>query len=123
MQKLWTQPHQRLALPSGATEKKEDGRKLITVRMVRENAILKRCSCHFLQFTDKSGKYFAKVVQRMNDLKHVLADVGLYQIKFLLAINDYVTNQKGTVELGIYKKQHPFTQLSGSDKIITFTTE
>nr|GEZ05878.1 cytochrome P450 [Tanacetum cinerariifolium] len=34
-----------------------------------------------------------------------------------------VTNQKGTVELGIYNKQNPFTQLSGSDKIIAFTTE
>ena len=34
-----------------------------------------------------------------------------------------VKNQKGTVELRRYNKQHPFAQLSGSDNIIAFTTE
>ncbi|XP_058215015.1 bifunctional aspartokinase/homoserine dehydrogenase, chloroplastic-like [Rhododendron vialii] len=34
-----------------------------------------------------------------------------------------VANKKGTVELGRYKKDHPFAQLSGSDNIIAFTTE
>nr|GEU80000.1 hypothetical protein [Tanacetum cinerariifolium] len=34
----------------------------VTVHMVRENAILKRCSSQFLQFTDKIEKYFAKHV-------------------------------------------------------------
>ncbi|KAL2467562.1 Bifunctional aspartokinase/homoserine dehydrogenase 2 [Forsythia ovata] len=34
-----------------------------------------------------------------------------------------VVNQKGTVELRRYKKEHPFAQLSGSDNIIAFTTQ
>ncbi|KAJ0987088.1 hypothetical protein J5N97_005444 [Dioscorea zingiberensis] len=33
-----------------------------------------------------------------------------------------VVNQKGLVELRRYKKDHPFSQLSGSDNIIAFTT-
>ncbi|KAL5714022.1 Bifunctional aspartokinase/homoserine dehydrogenase 1 [Ranunculus cassubicifolius] len=33
-----------------------------------------------------------------------------------------VLNDKGTVELRRYKKDHPFAQLSGSDNIIAFTT-
>ncbi|KAL8170616.1 hypothetical protein V2J09_022420 [Rumex salicifolius] len=33
-----------------------------------------------------------------------------------------VENQKGSVKLGSYKKDHPFAQLSGSDNIIAFTT-
>ncbi|KAF5187434.1 Bifunctional aspartokinase/homoserine dehydrogenase protein, partial [Thalictrum thalictroides] len=33
-----------------------------------------------------------------------------------------VVNQKGTVELRRYKKEHPFARLSGSDNIISFTT-
>jgi aspartokinase/homoserine dehydrogenase 1 len=33
-----------------------------------------------------------------------------------------VINQKGSVELRRYKKDHPFAQLSGSDNIIAFTT-
>uniref|UniRef100_A0A0D3A4H7 homoserine dehydrogenase n=1 Tax=Brassica oleracea var. oleracea TaxID=109376 RepID=A0A0D3A4H7_BRAOL len=31
-------------------------------------------------------------------------------------------NQKGTVELRRYKKDHPFAQMAGSDNIIAFTT-
>ncbi|CAN6913274.1 unnamed protein product, partial [Brassica oleracea] len=31
-------------------------------------------------------------------------------------------NQKGTVELRRYKKEHPFAQMAGSDNIIAFTT-
>ncbi|KAH6833981.1 aspartate homoserine dehydrogenase i [Perilla frutescens var. hirtella] len=34
-----------------------------------------------------------------------------------------VVNQKGTVELRRYKKEHPFAQLSGSDNIIAFSTQ
>nr|GMD04507.1 bifunctional aspartokinase/homoserine dehydrogenase, chloroplastic-like [Ipomoea batatas] len=34
-----------------------------------------------------------------------------------------VANQEGTVKLHRYEKGHPFTQLSGSDNIIAFTTE
>lgn len=34
-----------------------------------------------------------------------------------------VTNKKGIVNLKSYKKDHPFSQLSGSDNIILFTTE
>ncbi|KAJ8506718.1 hypothetical protein OPV22_007604 [Ensete ventricosum] len=33
-----------------------------------------------------------------------------------------VVNEKGSVELRRYKKEHPFAQLSGSDNIIAFTT-
>ncbi|CAL9158713.1 unnamed protein product [Musa hybrid cultivar] len=33
-----------------------------------------------------------------------------------------VVNDKGSVELRRYKKEHPFAQLSGSDNIIAFTT-
>ncbi|PIA44254.1 hypothetical protein AQUCO_01700092v1 [Aquilegia coerulea] len=33
-----------------------------------------------------------------------------------------VVNQKGSVELRRYKKDHPFARLSGSDNIISFTT-
>ncbi|XP_051139168.1 bifunctional aspartokinase/homoserine dehydrogenase 1, chloroplastic-like [Andrographis paniculata] len=34
-----------------------------------------------------------------------------------------VVNQKGTVELRRYRKEHPFAQLSGSDNIIAFSTQ
>ncbi|KAK4490002.1 hypothetical protein RD792_000656 [Penstemon davidsonii] len=34
-----------------------------------------------------------------------------------------VVNQKGTVELRRYKKEHPFAQLAGSDNIIAFSTQ
>lgn len=34
-----------------------------------------------------------------------------------------VSNEKGLVKLKSYKKDHPFSQLSGSDNIILFTTE
>ncbi|PWA35901.1 bifunctional aspartokinase/homoserine dehydrogenase I [Artemisia annua] len=47
------------------------------------------------------------------DAGEVLRYVGVVDVK----------NQKGTVELRRYNKQHPFAQLSGSDNIIAFTTE
>ena len=34
-----------------------------------------------------------------------------------------VKNKTGLVKLKSYKKDHPFAQLSGSDNIISFTTE
>ena len=34
-----------------------------------------------------------------------------------------MVNRRGTVELGRYKKDNPFAQLSGSSNIIAFTTK
>ncbi|XP_059639992.1 bifunctional aspartokinase/homoserine dehydrogenase, chloroplastic-like [Cornus florida] len=55
----------------------------------------------------------AKKLQDAEDAGEVLRYVGVVD----------VANQKGVVELGRYKNDHPFAQLSGSDNIIAFTTE
>lgn len=46
----------------------------------------------------------------------------MHQVLRYVGIVD-VANQRGSVELHRYKKDHPFAQLSGSDNIIAFTTE
>ncbi|GMP36520.1 hypothetical protein CsSME_00008627 [Camellia sinensis var. sinensis] len=67
----------------------------------------------FLQQLPQHDQDMAEKRQDAEDAKEVLRYVGLVD----------VVNQKGIVELGRYKKDHPFAQLSGSDNIIAFTTE
>ncbi|KAA8528034.1 hypothetical protein F0562_035097 [Nyssa sinensis] len=67
----------------------------------------------FLQQLPQFDQDLAKRRKDAEDAGEVLRYVGVVD----------VANQKGTVELGRYKKDHPFAQLSGSDNIIAFTTE
>ncbi|XP_052182416.1 bifunctional aspartokinase/homoserine dehydrogenase 1, chloroplastic-like [Diospyros lotus] len=67
----------------------------------------------FLQQLPQYDQDIAKKRQDADDAGEVLRYVGVVD----------VVNQKGAVELGRYKKDHPFAQLSGSDNIIAFTTE
>uniref|UniRef100_A0A5B6ZUG9 ACT domain-containing protein n=1 Tax=Davidia involucrata TaxID=16924 RepID=A0A5B6ZUG9_DAVIN len=67
----------------------------------------------FLQKLPQFDQELAKKRKDAEDAGEVLRYVGVVD----------VANQKGTVELGRYKKAHPFAQLSGSDNIIAFTTE
>ncbi|THG04152.1 hypothetical protein TEA_015493 [Camellia sinensis var. sinensis] len=67
----------------------------------------------FLQQLPQHDQDMAEKRQDAEDAKEVLRYVGVVD----------VVNQKGIVELGRYKKDHPFAQLSGSDNIIAFTTE
>ncbi|GMP47470.1 hypothetical protein CsSME_00015180 [Camellia sinensis var. sinensis] len=67
----------------------------------------------FLQQLPQYDQDMANKRQDAEEAGEVLRYVGVVD----------VVNQKGTVELGRYKKDHPFSQLSGSDNIIAFTTE
>ncbi|KAI8017548.1 hypothetical protein LOK49_LG04G00291 [Camellia lanceoleosa] len=67
----------------------------------------------FLQQLPQHDQDMAEKRWDAEDAKEVLRYVGVVD----------VVNQKGIVELGRYKKDHPFAQLSGSDNIIAFTTE
>uniref|UniRef100_A0A5B6ZRE9 ACT domain-containing protein n=1 Tax=Davidia involucrata TaxID=16924 RepID=A0A5B6ZRE9_DAVIN len=67
----------------------------------------------FLQQLPQFDQDLAKKRQDAEDAGEVLRYVGVVD----------VAKQKGTVQLGRYKKDHPFAQLSGSDNIIAFTTE
>ncbi|KAL8230835.1 hypothetical protein R6Q57_000613 [Mikania cordata] len=67
----------------------------------------------FIQQLPSFDSDIATKRQAAEDAGEVLRYVGVVD----------VTNQKGVVELQRYKKQHPFAQLSGSDNIISFTTE
>ncbi|KAJ7942870.1 Aspartokinase-homoserine dehydrogenase [Quillaja saponaria] len=66
----------------------------------------------FMQQLPKFDQDLTKQQQSAEDAGEVLRYVGVVD----------VINQKGTVELRRYKKDHPFAQLSGSDNIIAFTT-
>ncbi|KAE9462430.1 hypothetical protein C3L33_05653, partial [Rhododendron williamsianum] len=67
----------------------------------------------YLQQLPQYDHDMSKKRQDAEDQGEVLRYVGVVD----------VANKKGTVELGRYKKDHPFAQLSGSDNIIAFTTE
>ncbi|XP_073140672.1 bifunctional aspartokinase/homoserine dehydrogenase, chloroplastic-like [Henckelia pumila] len=67
----------------------------------------------FLQQLSQFDVDLAKQRQEAEDAGEVLRYVGVVD----------VVNQKGTVELRRYKKEHPFAQLSGSDNIIAFSTQ
>ncbi|XP_073285929.1 bifunctional aspartokinase/homoserine dehydrogenase 1, chloroplastic-like isoform X1 [Primulina huaijiensis] len=67
----------------------------------------------FLQELSQFNVDWAKQRQEAEDAGEVLRYVGVVD----------VVNQKGTVELRRYKKEHPFAQLSGSDNIIAFSTQ
>ncbi|KAF7153841.1 hypothetical protein RHSIM_Rhsim01G0004600 [Rhododendron simsii] len=67
----------------------------------------------YLQQLPQYDHDMSKKRQDAKDQGEVLRYVGVVD----------VANKKGTVELGRYKKDHPFAQLSGSDNIIAFTTE
>ncbi|XP_042035497.1 bifunctional aspartokinase/homoserine dehydrogenase, chloroplastic-like isoform X1 [Salvia splendens] len=67
------------------------------------------------EFMEQLHKYdpdLAKQRQEAEATGEVLRYVGVVD----------VINQRGTVELRRYKKEHPFAQLSGSDNIIAFST-
>lgn len=68
------------------------------------------------EFMDQLPQFdddWAKKLQAAEDAGEVLRYVGVVD----------VSNEKGLVKLKSYKKDHPFSQLSGSDNIILFTTE
>ncbi|KAL2921614.1 Bifunctional aspartokinase/homoserine dehydrogenase 2 chloroplastic [Bienertia sinuspersici] len=67
----------------------------------------------FMQQLPQFDEDWAKKIQAAEDAGEVLRYVGVVD----------VTNEKGLVKLKSYKKDHPFSQLSGSDNIILFTTE
>ncbi|XP_052200278.1 bifunctional aspartokinase/homoserine dehydrogenase, chloroplastic-like isoform X2 [Diospyros lotus] len=67
----------------------------------------------FLQKLQEYDQDMAKKRQIAEDAGEVLRYVGVVD----------VVNQKGVVELGRYKKDHPFAELSGSDNIIAITSE
>ncbi|KAH7855236.1 hypothetical protein Vadar_022729 [Vaccinium darrowii] len=67
----------------------------------------------FLQLLPQFDQDMANKRQDAEDAGEVLRYVGVVD----------VDSKKGAVELGRYKKDHPFAQLSGSDNIIAFTTE
>lgn len=67
----------------------------------------------FLQLLPQFDQDMANKRQDAEDAGEVLRYVGVVD----------VDSKKGAVELGRYKTDHPFAQLSGSDNIIAFTTE
>ncbi|XP_019167737.1 PREDICTED: bifunctional aspartokinase/homoserine dehydrogenase 1, chloroplastic-like [Ipomoea nil] len=67
----------------------------------------------FMQQLPQFDKDLAKQRREAEAAGEVLRYVGVVD----------VSNQEGTVKLHRYEKGHPFTQLSGSDNIIAFTTE
>uniref|UniRef100_A0A7N0RBT8 Homoserine dehydrogenase n=1 Tax=Kalanchoe fedtschenkoi TaxID=63787 RepID=A0A7N0RBT8_KALFE len=75
---------------------------------------LKACESaeEFMRQLPQFDQEIAQERQTAEDTGEVLRYVGVVD----------VVNQKGTVELKRYKKDHPFAQLSGSDNIIAFTT-
>ncbi|KAI8570063.1 hypothetical protein RHMOL_Rhmol01G0003900 [Rhododendron molle] len=77
--------------------------------------LLRGCASaeEYLQQLPQYDHDMSKKRQDAEDQGEVLRYVGVVD----------VANKKGTVELGRYKKDHPFAQLSGSDNIIAFTTE
>ncbi|PIN22328.1 Homoserine dehydrogenase [Handroanthus impetiginosus] len=76
---------------------------------------LKDCASaeEFMQQLPQYDQDLAKQRQEAEATGEVLRYVGVVD----------VFNQKGTVELRRYKKEHPFAQLSGSDNIIAFSTQ
>ncbi|KAH9616048.1 hypothetical protein KSS87_005894 [Heliosperma pusillum] len=67
----------------------------------------------FMQQLPQFDQDWAKKLQAAEEAGEVLRYVGVVD----------VSNEKGLVKLGSYKKDHPFAQLSGSDNIILFRTE
>ncbi|KAJ8427913.1 hypothetical protein Cgig2_023289 [Carnegiea gigantea] len=67
----------------------------------------------FMQKLPQFDQGWAKKLQAAEAAGEVLRYVGVVD----------VVNQRGLVKLQSYKKDHPFAQLSGSDNIISFTTE
>ncbi|XP_057525947.1 bifunctional aspartokinase/homoserine dehydrogenase 2, chloroplastic-like isoform X1 [Amaranthus tricolor] len=67
----------------------------------------------FMQQLPQFDDDWAKKLKAAEDAGEVLRYVGVVDVK----------NKTGLVKLKSYKKDHPFAQLSGSDNIISFTTE
>ncbi|KAL9225119.1 hypothetical protein vseg_001079 [Gypsophila vaccaria] len=67
----------------------------------------------FMQQLPQFDQEWTEKLQAAENAGEVLRYVGVVD----------VSNQKGLVKLGSYKKDHPFAQLSGSDNIILFRTE
>nr|GMD72777.1 bifunctional aspartokinase/homoserine dehydrogenase, chloroplastic-like [Ipomoea batatas] len=67
----------------------------------------------FMQQLPKFDQDMTKQRMEAENAGEVLRYVGIVD----------VANERGSVELHRYKKDHPFAQLSGSDNIIAFTTE
>nr|GMD68767.1 bifunctional aspartokinase/homoserine dehydrogenase, chloroplastic-like [Ipomoea batatas] len=67
----------------------------------------------FMQQLPKFDQDMTKQRMEAENAGEVLRYVGIVD----------VANERGSVELQRYKKDHPFAQLSGSDNIIAFTTE
>ncbi|XP_004502255.1 bifunctional aspartokinase/homoserine dehydrogenase 2, chloroplastic-like isoform X1 [Cicer arietinum] len=96
---------------------RESGLKLELSDIPIENLVpgpLSACASaqEFMQKLPQFDQEFTKKQEDADTAGEVLRYVGVVD----------VANQKGTVELRRYKKDHPFAQLSGSDNIIAFTT-
>ncbi|XAR72382.1 Homoserine dehydrogenase [Bertholletia excelsa] len=68
------------------------------------------------EFLKRLPQYDKDMNQKLHD-----AEIAGEVLRYVGVVD--VVNQKGVVELGRYKKDHPFAQLSGSDNIIAITTQ
>ncbi|GAU31092.1 hypothetical protein TSUD_322290 [Trifolium subterraneum] len=96
---------------------RESGLKLELSDIPIENLVPEqlRVSASAQEFMQKLPKFDQEFMQKQED-----ADNAGEVLRYVGVVD--VINQKGSVELRRYKKDHPFAQLSGSDNIIAFTT-
>ncbi|XP_019058005.1 PREDICTED: bifunctional aspartokinase/homoserine dehydrogenase 2, chloroplastic isoform X1 [Tarenaya hassleriana] len=81
------------------------------------------------QEAEKSGEVSSNFLAMpvLHPLRIITSETLPFPVGLPLQVLRYVgvvdaIDEKGTVELRRYKKEHPFAQLSGSDNIIAFTT-
>ncbi|CAI8598024.1 unnamed protein product [Vicia faba] len=96
---------------------RESGLKLELSDIPVENLVPEqlRASASAQEFMQKLPKFDHEISKKQED-----ADTAGEVLRYVGVVD--VANQKGSVELRRYKKDHPFAQLSGSDNIIAFTT-
>jgi len=76
-----------------------------------------------LQSLSSAEEYLQRLPEFDGEMQKLLADAEQAGecLRFVGVVDP--VNQSGSVELRRYPKDHPFAQLSGSDNIISFTTE
>ena len=76
-----------------------------------------------LQSCSSADEYIQRLPEFDGDMQKLLEDAEQAGecLRFVGVVDP--TNKTGSVELRRYPKDHPFAQLSGSDNIISFTTE
>ncbi|CAJ2668144.1 unnamed protein product [Trifolium pratense] len=96
---------------------RESGLKLELSDIPVENLVPEqlRVSASAQEFMQNLPKFDQELSKKQED-----ADTAGEVLRYVGVVD--VINQKGSVELRRYKKDHPFAQLSGSDNIIAFTT-